>query len=161
MHRSIYLALLCAWAAASCENATTPDRPIDSTPQPNPAEAGLAAAKSLHSTPLTLEVSRDGDKDKVRVVGLPRGGYISGVSFYPSPSQTMPPFPSVNRSSLRVRCNKGVIWIGTADLAERARRGHQDGFGVRVKVQFDGHDKTVPELGLPDRTVRVCKQGSY
>ena len=93
-------------------------------------------------------------------MGLPRGGYISGISFYPSPAQLMPPFPSVNRSSLRVRCNKGVVWRNGRPRKQSVQRT-SDGFGVRVKVQLDGHHKDVPALSLPDGTVRVCKQGSY
>ena len=80
MHRLIYLAVLCTLAAASCENATAPTD-SSTAPQSSPAETGPSTARSLHSTPLSLEVSRDGDKDKVRVVGLARDGYVSGVSF--------------------------------------------------------------------------------
>ena len=158
MHRLIYLALICTLAAASCDNATAP---TDASTAPQSGrDWTIHGKRSLHSTPLSLEVSRDGDKDKVRVVGLARDGYVSGVSFYPPPSRLMPPFPSVNRSSVRVRCNKGVVWINGRPRKQSAQRT-ADGFGVRVKVQLDGHQKDVPALSLADGTVRVCKQGSY
>ena len=35
-----------------------------------------------------------------------------------------------------------------AGRENRAHRGTADGFGVRVKVQLDGHQKDVPALSL-------------
>ena len=88
---------------------------------------------------LTLTVTPDGERDRVRA----SLGGIVGVSFYPGPSEKMPPNPLNGHGgqSITVRCDRTVSWSGgrprvrTLPAGQR-RRG--DGVDVRVWVEHDG-----------------------
>ena len=69
----------------------------------NPADAGSTPAESANHPTLTLTVTPDGDRDRVRA----SIGGITGVSFYPGVSEKMPPNPLNGHGgqSITVRCD--------------------------------------------------------
>ena len=100
-------------------------------------------ATNLSPPTLTLTVTPDGDRDRVRA----SIGGIVGVSFYPGPQEKMPPNPLNGHGgqSITVRCDRTTSWangrprVRTLPAGQR-RRG--DGVDVRVWVEHNGRRLT-------------------
>ena len=92
---------------------------------------------------LTLTVTPDGDRDRVRA----SIGGIVGVSFYPGVGEKMPPNPLNGHGgqSITVRCDRTVSWrngrprVRTIPVAKR-RNG--DGVEISVWVEHNGRKLT-------------------
>ena len=102
----------------------------------------LRSAMAVQPT-LTLTVTPDGDRDRVRA----SIGGIVGVSFYPGAGEKMPPNPLNGHGgqSITVRCDSTVSWrngrprVRTLPVAKR-RNG--DGVEIRVWVEHNGRRLT-------------------
>ena len=84
---------------------------------------------------LTLTVTSDGDRDRVRA----SIGGIVGVSFYPGAGEKMPPNPLNGHGgqSITVRCDRTVSWRGGRPRVRtipEAKRRNGDGVEIRVWV---------------------------
>ena len=109
----------------------------------NPADAGSTPAESANHPTLTLTVTPDGDRDRVRA----SIGGITGVSFYPGPGEKMPPNPLNGHGgqSITVRCDRTVSWSSGRPRVRAipvAKRRNGDGVEIRVWVEHRGRKIT-------------------
>ena len=87
------LAIVLFAVASGCADAPTAPTPaaavsLDAPATQAPPVAGTSQSGAAHPT-LTLTVTPDGDRDRVRA----SIGGITGVSFYPGTGEKMPPNP--------------------------------------------------------------------
>ena len=136
--------LIIAAASADSSTAPTPQASVSSSTcllQPVPGQ--LRSSHGRVQPTLTLTVTPDGDRDRVRA----SIGGIVGVSFYPGPGEKMPPNPLNGHGgqSITVRCDRTVSWrngrprVRTIPVAKR-RNG--DGVEIRVWVEHNGRKLT-------------------
>ena len=120
-------------APTQLEAAPTPQHIVSlDAPAPKSPDVDWAARSVMMDNPtLTLTVSPDGDRDRVRA----SIGGIVGVSFYPGVGEKMPsnPLNGHGGQSITVRCDRTVSWSGGrprvrhhsgGQAEERRRRGY-------------------------------------
>ena len=133
--------------AAGCADApTAPSRAITALDVPAsqaPAVVGTPRFSMAAEPVLTLTVTPDGDRDRVRA----SIGGIVGVSFYPGVGEKMPPNPLNGHGgqSITVRCDRTVSWSGGRPRVRTipvAKRRNGDGVDIRVWVEHNGRKIT-------------------
>ena len=146
------LAIVLPIIAIACADApTAPTAPtsiqavvsLDAPAPKAPAVVGAPRSHMMIQPTLTLTVTPDGDRDRVRA----SIGGIVGVSFYPGPGEKMPPNPLHGHGgqSITVRCDRTVSWRGGRPRVRtipEAKRRNGDGVEIRVWVEHNGRRLT-------------------